>query len=125
MSTNSQHVTDAELSVLKALWDSGPATARALAEAIYPRCSESEIGAVHSLLKRLERKRLVQRDRREHVHRFSAAVSREAVAGRELEAMARKLSEGSLAPLLTHLVENKRLTPAELDELRQLLDKHA
>jgi predicted transcriptional regulator len=125
MSTNSQHVTDAELSVLKALWDGGPATARALAEAIYPRCSESEIGAVHSLLKRLERKRLVQRDRREHVHRFSAAVSREAVAGRELEAMARKLSEGSLAPLLTHLVENKRLTPAELDELRQLLDKHA
>jgi predicted transcriptional regulator len=79
---------------------------------------------VHSLLKRLERKGLVRRDRSGHAHRFSAAVSREAVAGHELEATARKLSDGSLAPLIVHLVEKQRLTHKELDELRQLLERH-
>ncbi len=116
---------DSELAVLKVLWDDGPNTARSIAEAIYPQCGESEIGAVHSLLKRLERKRLVQRDRSGHVHLFTAAASRESVAGHELEATARKLSDGSLAPLVMRLVENRRLTPEELDELRKLLDQRS
>jgi predicted transcriptional regulator len=120
-----QPIPDAELPVLKALWEDGPRTARAIAEMLYQRCGESEIGAVHSLLKRLERKRLVKRDRSGHVHLFSAAVSRQALAGRELEATARKLSDGSLAPLIVHLVETRRLSQAEIDELRQLLEKHS
>jgi predicted transcriptional regulator len=125
MTVARQHITDAELSVLKTLWDTGPTTARAIADSIYPQSGESEIGAVHSLLKRLEGKRLVRRDRSSHVHLFSAAVSREAVAGQELEAMAAKLSDGSLAPLITHLVENRRLTKSEIEELRALLEKHS
>jgi BlaI family penicillinase repressor len=120
---NKQPIPDAELAVLKALWDSGPNTARGLAQALYRQCGESEIGAVHSLLRRLESKRLVKRDRSGHVHQFAAAVSRETLAGRELEATARKLSDGSLAPLIVHLVENQRLSKAEIDELRQVLER--
>ena len=120
-----RRLPDAELAVLKILWESGPATARGIAEAMYPRCGESEIGAAHSLLRRLEQKRLVRRDRTGHVHQFSAAVSRAELAGRELEAAAEKLSDGSLAPLIVHLVENRRLTPGEIDELRELLDRHS
>jgi BlaI family penicillinase repressor len=115
---------DAELAVLKVLWSGPAATVREIAEATYSQCGESEIGAVHSLLKRLERKGLVRRDRSGHAHQFSAAVSREAVAGHELEATARKLSDGSLAPLIVHLVENQRLTRKEIEQLRQLLDRH-
>ena len=120
-----RRLPDAELAVLKVLWDEGPAAARRIAEAMYPQCGESEIGAVHSLLKRLERKRLVKRDRSGHVHQFSAAVSRTDFAGRELEATAAKLSDGSLAPLIMHLVENRRLTATEIEELRQLLERHS
>lgn len=124
MTIGKQRITDAELAVLRALWERGPLTARAIAESIYPQCGESEIGAVHSLLKRLEGKRLVQRDRRDRAHRFSAAVSQTEAAGSELEATARKLSGGSLAPLIMHLVENQRLTREEIDQLRRLLDEH-
>jgi BlaI family transcriptional regulator, penicillinase repressor len=113
-----------ELAVLKELWSGQARTVRAIAEAMYGQCGESEIGAVHSLLKRLERKGLVRRDRSGQTHQFSAAVSRQDVAGRELEATAQKLSDGSLAPLIVHLVENRRLTRQELDELRLLLERH-
>ena len=122
MSRNRQSITNTELSVLKALWDSGPLTARAIAEMLYGNCSESELGTVHSMLQRLERKKCILRDRSSHAHVFSSAVGRSEVAGQELEAMAKKLADGSMAPFLTHLVQANRLKQEEIDEIRRLLD---
>ena len=51
-----QTVTDAELAVMKVLWEDTALPVRAIAERIYPKCAESEVGTVHSLLQRLERK---------------------------------------------------------------------
>ncbi len=125
MSKRPQTVTDAELAVLKALWQNGPQTARALTEAIYPGGAESEFASVHSFLQRLERKGLVARDRSSAVHMFSAAVSQASVVGSELSALADRLGDGSIAPLIMHLVEEKRLTTQEAAEIRRILDNYA
>ncbi len=125
MSKRPQTVTDAELAVLKALWQSGPQTARALTESIYPGGAESEFASVHSFLQRLERKGLVARDRTAAVHIFSAAVSQASVVGSELSALADRLGDGSIAPLIMHLVEEKRLSTEEAAEIRRMLDNYA
>ena len=125
MSRNRQAITDTELAVLKALWDSGPLTVRAIAEMLYANCSESELGTVHSMLQRLERKNLVLRDRSAHAHVFVSAVNRSEVAGQALEAMSKKLADGSMAPFLTHLVQADRLKLEEIDEIRRMLDDAA
>lgn len=116
--------TEAELDILKLLWTTGEQTARQIAEAVYSQGSPAEIGAVHSLLGRLEKKRLVRRSRRTHPHRFAAKVSMEEVAGGELAAIADKLSEGSMAPFLMHLLSQGKLTTEEADEIRQMLDNY-
>jgi len=123
------HVTETELELLKVLWGGGEQTVRQIAESLYSRDGSAEIGAaeigtVHSLLGRLEKKKLVRRSRRTHPHRFSAKVSLEEIAGGELEAIAEKLSEGSLAPFLMHLLSHARLTRAEADEIRELLKNY-
>jgi BlaI family transcriptional regulator, penicillinase repressor len=118
-------VTDAELAVLKVLWKNGPQSAKALTEAIYPDGAESEFASVHSFLQRLERKGLVTRDRHSYVHIFFAAASQADVGSSELEALADRLGDGSIAPLIMHLVEKKRLTRKEATEIRKLLDKYA
>jgi BlaI family transcriptional regulator, penicillinase repressor len=120
-----QTVTDAELAVLKILWQRGPLTAKAITAAIYPDGAESEFASVHSFLQRLERKRLVDRDRSSFVHSFSAAVSQADVAGQELEMLAARLGKGSIAPLIMQLVEQKRLSAREAAEIRKLLDKYS
>ena len=125
MSKRPQAVTDAELAVLRVLWQHGPQTARALTEALYPSGAESEFASVHSFLQRLERKGLVTRDRRSAVHVFSATTSQADVAGSELAALADRLGDGSIAPLILHLVERKPLTRKEAAEIRRMLDKHA
>ena len=59
MKRRPQTVTDAELAVLKILWQRGPLTAKAITAAIYPDGAESEFASVHSFLQRLERKGLI------------------------------------------------------------------
>ena len=119
-----RNITDAELAVLKILWEKGPQTARTITEVIYPDCSESDFATVHSFLLRLERKGFVERDRSSFVHVFTAAASQSDVAGEELEALADRLSAGSLAPFITHLVQRKRLKKKELAEIRKLFDRY-
>jgi predicted transcriptional regulator len=125
MTKRPQTVTDAELAVLKALWQRGPLTAKEITAAIYPDGAESEFASVHSFLQRLERKGLVDRDRSSFVHSFSAIVSQAEVAGQELETLAERLGDGSLAPLIMQLVEQKRLSDEEAAEIRKLLDHYS
>ena len=124
MSKRPQAVTDAELAVLRVLWQNGPQTARGLTEAIYPGGAESEFASVHSFL---QRRAQGVGDARPPIraHIFSAAVSQADVVGSELTALADRLGDGSIAPLIMHLVAQKRLTKKEAAEIRRILDKYA
>ena len=83
-----------------------------------------EIGTVKKLLQRLESKRLVKRGRSSHAHTFTTTIDRAAYAGSQLELMAEKLTDGSLAPVIMHLVRAKRLRKDEIQELRDFLERH-
>lgn len=116
-------ITEAELEVLKVLWLHQPLTSRELTEQLYDELSRSSMGTVQKLISRLEEKDLVNRDRSSSVHQFSAALTREEVAGIQLEEFASKLSEGSLSPFVVHLVQAKRLSKKEKEQIRRLLDE--
>ena len=120
--SNYPSLANAELAVMELLWQEDRMTARELRERLYPAAAKGQHGTVQRLLQRLEGKGFVGRDRRLAVHLFSAAISREAYASSQLESLADRLTGGSLAPLLTHMVEQKRISGAELEKLRQVLD---
>ena len=58
-------------------------------------------------------------------HVYSAAVDRQALIRDRLRETADKLCEGSLTPLLTHLVGATNLAPEEIAMLRRLVEDHA
>jgi predicted transcriptional regulator len=121
MSAAPRHVTDAELAVLKAVWEGAPLSARDIVERVYPTGSPSDVATVQKLISRLEAKKLVVRERTTPAHLFRATLTPEAFAGEQLEAMAEKLSDGSLTPFVMHLVNARGLTRRERQELRKLL----
>src|SRR5438067_6238398 len=120
MGRTPQDITDAELSILQALWDAGPATIRQLTEALYPGGGVAHYATVQKLLERLEAKGCVRRDRSAGVptfrgspHVFAAAVGRDELIGRRLQSLAEKLCGGSLTPILSHLLQSRPLSAAE------------
>ena len=116
-------LANAELAVMNLLWQHDRLTARQIRERLYPDATKAQHGTVQRLLQRLEDKGYVERDRNLPVHLFSAALSRQSYAGSQLESLAAKLTGGSLAPLITHLVEEKRIPQEEMDQIRAILDE--
>jgi len=118
-----RHLADAELAVMNLLWRNERLTAREIREQLYPDATKAQHGTVQKLLQRLEDKGYVERDRSLSVHFFSAAISRDAYAGSQLESLAEKLTAGSFAPLITHLVEEKKISRDEMARIRAILDE--
>ena len=123
MGRTGREVTDAELAVLRQLWRRDEATIRELTDALYPDGGHAHYATVQSLLDRLQDKGFVSREKDGRVNRFRAAVSRAELAPRRLRATADALFDGSLAPLLTHLVNQGDLEAEDLSALRELIDQ--
>ena len=122
MARRPQDVTDAELGVLRALWDLGPTTIRSLTDRIYPDGGPSEYATVQKLLERLEDKGHVGHRLEGRQNVYAARLGREDLVARRLRETADTLCDGSMTPLLTHLVTAGRLSADELGELRRLVD---
>jgi len=116
-------LANAELAVMNLLWQSERLTARQIREKLYPDTTKAQHGTVQRLLQRLEDKGYVERDRSLPVYFFSAIISCQKYACYQLESLAAKLSGGSFAPLITHLVEENRISRDEIDRIRFILDK--
>lgn len=117
-------LANAELALMELLWQhSAGSTARELQEQLYREATRAQHGTVQRLLQRLEAKGYVARDRNAPVQRFTARIGREAYASAQLEALAARLSGGSLAPLITHLIEDRKISRAEIARLRRILDE--
>ncbi len=117
-------LADAELAVMQLLWDHEQLTAREIRERLYPDETPSNHGTVQKLLQRLEQKGYVARDRSQFVHLFRAEISRRQYVGQQLETLADKLTDGSIVPFLTHLMEARKISAKERREIRKLLDRH-
>ncbi len=115
-------LANAELAVMELLWAADRLTARHIREELYPDARKAQHGTVQRLLQRLEDKGFVERDTELPVHFFSAAISKQEYACSQLESLAEKLTGGSLAPLITHMIEGKKISRAEINKLRRILD---
>lgn len=123
MSRNGHEITDTELAVLRQLWRRDESTIRELTDALYPDGGHSHYATVQSLLDRLQAKGFVDREKDGRLNRYRASVSRSELAGRRLRATADALFDGSMAPLLTHLVDHADFGPEEVTALRELVDQ--
>ncbi len=124
MARTPQDVTNAELAILQVLWKQAPATVRLISQQLYADGNPSHLATVQKLLERLEGKKYVERQAGARANEFTATINRDDLINRQLRATADKLCEGSLTPLLTHLVSRATLTSEEMETLRNLVESH-
>ena len=114
--------TDAELEILTVLWVHGPCTVRQvhdLLESNPPRGYTT----VLKLLQIMSEKGLVRRDERQRAHIYEAAVTDEATRGTLLEHLMDRAFDNSTSKLIMQALATRPASPAELAEIRRLLDK--
>lgn len=116
-------VTDAELAVLKELWALGASTIRELTDRLYPGGATAHYATVQKLLERLESKCCVKRRGRGRANEYRATVQVADLIDHTLRGAAARLCDGSLAPLLTHLVNATRQDPEQVEELKRLVQR--
>ena len=123
MARTPKDVTEAELAVLRVLWDEGPRSVREIADIHTQQGTPTQAATIQKLLERLEDKGWVERDRSGSVQRFIATADRDDLIARRLSGIAEELCEGSMTPLLSHLVQSERLTKKDKQALRDLIDR--
>jgi BlaI family transcriptional regulator, penicillinase repressor len=116
--------TNAELAILAVLWQRGPSTVRDVHDAL--RTARSEAVGYTTVLKLLQimtEKKLVKRDTRSRTHVYATAVSEATTRGHLLSDLVERAFGGSSLALVLQALSTTRATPAELEQIRRLLDK--
>lgn len=126
MSTaNQAHVSDAELEVLKVLWQQGPALVREVGQALKRRHKQWAYTTILTLLSRLRDKGYVTQAKQETgmAHMFTAVVTREQLLGRQLTELAEQVCDGTASPLVQALVNSRQLKHEDIAYLRRMLEE--
>src|SRR3954464_13508776 len=121
--TSPPGLSEAEIEVLKVLWDLGPSPVRVINGELAARGRRWAYTTVSTLLLRLATKGCVASDSSAVPHVYRATVSRDELVGRRLREAADELCDGDAAPLVLALVQKHRFTAEELARFRQLLDE--
>ena len=116
-------ISESEWSIMEALWESSPQTASELTKTLRPKTSWAE-NTVRTLLTRLiEKGALKTAENSSGTRTYLPAVKRETCVRAEGESFMQRIFGGAAKPLLVHFAHNSKLTPAEVQELKQILDQ--
>jgi BlaI family transcriptional regulator, penicillinase repressor len=113
--------TDAELAILRVLWQQGACTVRQVHDAL----SRERPAAYTTALKMLQimtEKGLVRRDVSDRTHVYQARLSEEQTQRQLVRDLLDRAFGGSASKLVMQALSAKRATPEELIEIRRLLE---
>ena len=113
--------TDAELTILRVLWARGPSTVREVFDALG---GEGAYTTVLKLLQIMTEKGLVRRDDRERTHVYEAAHSQVDTQRQLVSDLVDRAFDGSAARLVLQALDAGKASPAEIAEIRKLLDTY-
>jgi len=120
----SNQPTDAELEILKALWEHGPAGLGQVHAAVQENRPVA-LTTTATTLKVMLTKGLVERQDGPRGYLWSAATSRETAASGLLGKLVHHVFDGSARRLVAHLIEEGELSARDREEIRALLEGSA
>jgi BlaI family penicillinase repressor len=116
-------ISESEWILMEALWEAAPQTASELARLLRPTTQWAD-NTVRTLLTRLvEKGALTTDENASRTRTFVPLVTRETCVRAESQTFLDRVFGGAAKPLLVHFAQNAKLTPAEVRELKKLLDQ--
>lgn len=116
-----QRPTDRELAILRVLWGRGPSTVRQVNEAISTDRSTGYTTTL-KLMQIMTEKGLVLRDESDRTHVYRANVAEEKTQRQLVGDLMDRAFGGSARKLVMQALAAKKVSAAELEKIRRLLD---
>jgi len=113
--------TDAELAILRILWDRGPSTVRQVHEILAAERPAAYTTAL-KLLQIMTEKGLVERDERDRTHIYRARLSEEVTQRQLVRDLLERAFGGSSGKLVMQALATKRASAEELRDIRKAID---
>lgn len=115
--------TKSELEILQVLWANGPSTARFVNDSLNKDTRKVIYMSTLKLMQIMVEKGLLRKDESQMRHIFAPIAEEKPVKGHLLNKMVDTLFGGSASGLMMQLLGNKNLSPAEIEEYRELIKK--
>jgi BlaI family penicillinase repressor len=116
-------LTEAEWTIIKAVWDTEPCTAPAIQEKLFMQ-TQWAYSTVRTLMDRMVSKGLLKADKERNVTLYQSAVTQAQAQKGELLYALKNAFDGALTPMVQCLLETKNVSRDELDQLKQLIAEH-
>ena len=113
--------TDAELAILRVLWDRGASTVRQVHD-VLSRERPTAYTTALKLLQIMTEKGLVRRDETDRTHIYEPRLSEEQTQRQLVRDLLDRAFAGSASKLVMQALAARRASPEELGEIRRLLD---
>ena len=113
--------TDAELAILRVLWERGPSTVRQ----VHERLAHDRPAGYTTALKLLQimtEKGLVERDERDRTHVYRARLSEETTQRQLVRDLLDRAFGGSAGKLVMQALATRRASAEELRDIRKAID---
>lgn len=113
--------TDAELAILRVLWDRKKATVREVHEAL-SGSQHTGYTTVLKLMQIMTDKGLVERDESNRAHVYRPRISEHKTKGQLVGDLLDRAFGGATGELVVQALSSRKATREELDQIRELLD---
>src|SRR6516162_10567738 len=113
-------LTEAEWTVIKAIWEKEPCTAPEVQQRLHPKTGWT-YSTVRTLMDRMVAKSLLLADKARKLTMYRSAVTRAPAQRSELLYALKHAFNGALTPMLQCLLDTGELTSRELAELEALI----
>jgi BlaI family penicillinase repressor len=116
-------ISGAEWEVMKAVWQHSPCTADEIIARLAKSDPTSHPKTTRTFLNRLVKKRALAFERTGRVYLYKPLVTERECIDAASQSFLERVFGGSLKPMLAHFIEQKKLSPQEIRELRDILNK--
>jgi BlaI family penicillinase repressor len=114
-------ISDAEWVVMKVVWERPPITANQVVRALEGE-TDWKPKTIHTLLRRLVLKGALACDKMGREHLFRPIVDVDHCRHAASRTFLHRLFDGELAPFLATFLKREKLSHAEIEELKRILD---
>jgi BlaI family transcriptional regulator, penicillinase repressor len=123
MSKPEIELTEAEWTIIKAIWQKEPCTAPDIQQKLEKKTSWT-YSTVRTLMDRMVGKGLLKADKQRNLTLYRSAVSPTQAQKGELLYALKHAFNGALAPMVQCLLDTREVTHEELDNIKQLIADH-